>query len=113
MHMSMDAYVDGMYNSFKEYVPQRTFKTPCEHNLLLTLSTDPISEENKRVLGRGYQSAVGVLLWASRGVFPQISRSIHRPTVVQSDEQANRARMASSNATHWMDVLPKGLRDHL
>ena len=71
MHMSMSSYVEGMYNTFKEHISKRTVKTPCEHNLLLTLSAEEISQENKRVLGRGYQSAVGMLLWASRGVFPQ------------------------------------------
>ena len=61
MHMTMAAYIEGMYNAFLSHVPKKTLHTPCEPNILLHLSKDEISEENRQVLKRGYQSAVGML----------------------------------------------------
>ena len=71
MKLSMEAYVEGMYNAFKSFVPTKTLHTPCEHNLLLSLENESTEEENQRVMKRGFQRAVGMLLWAARGVFPQ------------------------------------------
>lgn len=78
MHMTMTAYVEGMYNAFLSYVPKKTVHTPCEPNLLMNLSKEPLNNENRRVLERGYQSAVGMLLWASRGVFPQTMYAVQQ-----------------------------------
>ena len=70
--MNMEAYVEGMHNAFKEHVPKKTLHTPCEPGMLLSLKQESASDtENKRVLARGYQRAVGMLLWVSRGVYPQ------------------------------------------
>ena len=101
MHMSMSAYVDGMYNTFKDYIPKRTAKTPCEHNLLLTLSEESITPENKRVLGRGYQSAVGMLLWASRGVFPQSLYTVQQLCKVMS-KPTEHAWQVAMHLISWM-----------
>ena len=45
---------------------------PLSPNMLLSLlQPDSSEEEHKRVLDRGYQKAVGCILWAARNVFPQ------------------------------------------
>ena len=101
MHMSMSSYVEGMYNTFKEHISKRTVKTPCEHNLLLTLSAEEISQENKTVLGRGYQSAVGMLLWASRGVFPQSLYTVQQLCKVMS-KPTEHAWQVAMHLIGWM-----------
>ena len=37
VNLSMGAYVESMYHSFKEHIPERTYRTPCEPRLLLSL----------------------------------------------------------------------------
>ena len=69
--LSMEAYVEGMYNNFLPYINTRHSSTPSEPSLLLTLHNDSKESEHKTVRARGYQRAVGMILWASRGVFPQ------------------------------------------
>ena len=71
MKMNMEAYIKGMRNSFEEFIPPRTLHASCEPSFLLSLQNDATEEMHKRVLARGYQSAVGMVLWAARCVFPQ------------------------------------------
>ena len=71
MDMNMEAYVEGMHNAFQEHIPTGTANTPCEPNLLLSLENESTVEEHKRVLARGYQSAVGMCLWAARCIKPE------------------------------------------
>lgn len=71
MNMSMEAYAEGMYNAFSQHVPLKTIHTPCDPSLILSLTNDSIQAEHKRVLERGYQRAVGMLLWAGGGVYPE------------------------------------------
>ena len=52
-------------------MPKRTVDTPCEPNLLLSLENESTVDEHKRVLARGYQSAVGMCLWAARCIKPE------------------------------------------
>jgi hypothetical protein len=66
--ISMEAYIEAMYETFKEYCPTKSQTTPCEHNMMLSLSVEVPEYETNRVLKRGYQRAVGMLLWVSRGV---------------------------------------------
>jgi hypothetical protein len=87
IHMHMDAYVEGMYNTFKEYIPTKRLHTPCEHNMLLSMKFEGDVAEHDRVLKRGYQSAVGMLLWATRCVYTsalyttgQLCKLMSKPT---------------------------------
>lgn len=71
MDLTMEAYVEGVHNAFKEHTP-KVVDSPAEPGMLLSLEQDGVTEaEIKRVLDRGYQSAVGCCLWAARGVFPE------------------------------------------
>jgi hypothetical protein len=52
LNMHMEAYIEGMYESFKNDVPTKRLDTPCEHNTLLSISNDATEEENTRILKR-------------------------------------------------------------
>ena len=71
--LTMTAYVEGMIQSFSEYDRPKHVKTPFPEGPLGTLIKDKNTseEEVKEVLGRGYMRLVGMLLWASRNVFPE------------------------------------------
>ena len=44
MNLTMDPYIEGMYATFKDYVPKRTVDTSCEPNLLLSLENESTVE---------------------------------------------------------------------
>ena len=58
MKMNMEAYIEGVENSFDEFLSPRTLHTPREPSFLLSLQDDSTEEMHRRVLARGYQSAV-------------------------------------------------------
>ena len=73
VELTMTAYVDGMVKAFDEYDKPKHVKTPFpEHEAGHFSRLDPTPpEEVKEVLNRGYMRLVGMLLWASRNVFPE------------------------------------------
>ena len=73
VELTMTAYVDGMVKAFEEYDKPKHVKTPFpEHEAGHISRLDPTPpEEVKEVLNRGYMRLVGMLLWASRNVFPE------------------------------------------
>lgn len=109
--MTMVAYVEGMYNAFKDHIKE-THKpsTPFPQNLHLMKTTVVDDAESQRVLDRGYMRAVGMLLWATRGCFPectqgtsQLGSLLARPT-----EEAWKAAMHSIK---WMyDNRHRGIK---
>ena len=101
MHMSMEAYVEGMHNAFLDYVPKRILHIPCEYNLMLNLDKGELNEENRRVLKRGYQSAVGMVLWAARGVYPQSLYAVQQLCKVMS-KPTEQAWDAAMHLIAWM-----------
>ena len=95
MHMTMESYIEGMFHAFKEFIPKRTQHTSCDPGMLLSLKNDSNPSEHKRVLDRGYQRAIGMILWAARGVYPQCLYTIGQLCKVMSKptEHAWRAAM--------------------
>jgi hypothetical protein len=101
MKMSMEAYIKGMRNSFEEYQSPRTVQTPCEPSFLLSLQNDATEDEHNRVLARGYQSAVGMILWAARCVFPQILFAVGQ-LCKQMSKPTEKAWDAAMRLISWM-----------
>ena len=93
MEMSMEAYVTGMCEAFKDYIPNTHPEAPFPPGKYLWRSKKPDPAECKEVLDLGYQRAVGMLLWAQRGVYPecaygmnQLCRQMAAPTTWGSME---------------------------
>jgi hypothetical protein len=66
---TMDAYVKGAAESFREFLPKKTLNDPFPPGLFLSKLDKPDEEEIKRNQDRGYLRAVGMIVWAVRNVF--------------------------------------------
>ena len=69
--LTMSSYIDTVVNLFEEHIPNKTTKTtPFPETVFLSkLDKSVTDDEAKRVLERGYQNAIGCLLWIARNVF--------------------------------------------
>ena len=69
--LTMSSYIDTVVNLFEEHIPNKTTKTtPFPETVFLSkLDKSVTDDEAKRVLERGYQKAIGCLLWIARNVF--------------------------------------------
>ena len=67
---TMVAFIEGMYESFKEYMPIKKPNGPVPDKLFLSKGDTLAEGEAKRVLDRGYMCAVGMLLWPVRHCYP-------------------------------------------
>ena len=101
MKMNMEAYIKGMKNSFDEFLSPRTLHTPCEPSFLLSLQDASTEEMHRRVLARGYQSAVGMILWAARCVSPQTLYAVGQ-LCKQISKPTERAWDAAMRMIAWM-----------
>jgi hypothetical protein len=73
VELTMSAYVDGMFTAFDEFDKPKHVKTPFPEHEHGHISREVETDESevKAVLNRGYMRLVGMLLWASRNVFPE------------------------------------------
>ena len=76
--MTMTAYVTGMVEAFKDHIPDVNPATPFPDNKYLWRSKNPDPGEIQEVLDLGYQRAIGMLLWAQRGVYPECSYGLNQ-----------------------------------
>ena len=70
--LTMSSYIDTVVNLFEEHLPNKSKKeTPFPETVFLSKDDKSVTDdESKRVLARGYQKAIGCLLWIARNVFP-------------------------------------------
>lgn len=137
--LTMEVFVRGMADTFREHLPLGGAhkNLPCPPGTLLTVNHDAPEEEIKHVMNLGYQRAVGCLLWAARGVFPQclysvnqLSKLMGKPTMeafkiamhtiawmeknattgIKFSRSGNRQPVSFSDATNEPD--PKDMRRH-
>jgi len=66
----MVAFIEGMYEAFKEHMPVKKVNDPAPPKLHLSKGDKVEPSECTRVLKAGYQAAVGMLLWAVRHCHP-------------------------------------------
>jgi hypothetical protein len=66
---TMTAYVLGAAESFREHLPTKTLNDPFPEGLYLSKLVKAPEEEIKRNQAKGYLRAVGMIMWAVRGVF--------------------------------------------
>ena len=106
--LTQTAYVDGMIAAFEEDMivagyGTKKVTTPFPQNVMLQKS-DASEEEGKLVTERGYQRAVGMLLWATRGTYPECQQGVNQLGSVLS----NPSEHAWKCAMHLM----KWMHDH-
>ena len=68
---TMQAYIKGMAEAFREYLPKKTVSTIFPEGVSLSKFNKPDEAEIKDHLGMGYMRAVGMALWAIRHIFPE------------------------------------------
>ena len=78
MEMSMEAYVTGMCEAFKDFIPNTHPEAPFPPGRYLWRDPKPEPAETQEVLDLGYQRAVGMLLWAQRGVYPECAYGMNQ-----------------------------------
>ena len=66
----MVAFIEGMYEAFKEHMPTKKVNDPAPPKLHLSKEDKTEPGEVTRVLAAGYMAAVGMLLWAVRHCHP-------------------------------------------
>jgi len=99
--LTMTPYVEGMTAAFADYLPKSDPSTPFKANLILCKQPKATNKEAEAVLERGYQRAIGMLLWAQRGVYPECAYGLNQLCTVMSSptEEAWREAM---NMIAWM-----------
>ena len=78
LRMTQTAYVEELYNTFKDHAPSREVATPFPENEYLSLADEPSPDpdEIKEMIDIGYQVLVGGLLWIARNSAPDLSFAV-------------------------------------
>ena len=67
---TMEAYIRGMADSFREFLPNRVIQTFLPPKTCLSKFERPSDIEIKRNQDKGYNRAVGMIVWAVRHAMP-------------------------------------------
>ncbi|MBR57343.1 MAG: hypothetical protein CMH54_04715 [Myxococcales bacterium] len=68
---TMAQYCEAMAAAFAEHITKHRIETPFPEGITLSLDDEVTADETKAVIARGFQRGVGMILWASRGAFPE------------------------------------------
>ena len=100
---SQCAYIEGVYESWYNFLPKKEVKTvfPVGVTLSLAESELPSEEEYKQVLGMGYLSAVGQIGWGAHHCWPEVLVAYSYLTRVQS-KPSKVAFSAAMHVVKWM-----------
>ena len=71
LKIDMIPFVEGMVDAFKSHLPTRKVVEPASKGYMTSKMNEVDEDETKSVLQAGFQTAVGMALWASRHVFPE------------------------------------------
>jgi hypothetical protein len=66
----MIAFVEGMFECFKEHMPKKIPNDPVPPKMFLSKADEVSESESAAVIKAGFQAAVGMLLWAVRHCHP-------------------------------------------
>ena len=77
--MTMTSYGKGVVEAFEDHLPKSNPAVPFPQGTCLLKSPEPDPAETAEVLAMGQQRAVGMLLWAQRGVFPECTHGLNQP----------------------------------
>ena len=102
IEFTMTPYVDGMYKAFEDHInPKHVPKTPFPDKLMLSKQTVVDPEKSQRVLDKGYMRAVGMILWAARGVFPECAQGVNQLGSLMA-RPTDEAWTAAMHMISWM-----------
>jgi len=68
---TMSAFIQSIADSFDTHLINAAVNTPYPEKLHLSKHDDTCATESAAIIARGYQRAVGMLLWAARHCFPE------------------------------------------
>ena len=101
-----------MAEAFRDNIPACNPPTPFPPGKKLWKSKNPDPAEVKEVLDLGYQRAVGMLLWAQRGVYPECTYGVNQLCRFMSSP-THEAWDAAMHMMAWMRTnANKGIRFH-
>ena len=110
--LTMTAYIVGMCEAFKDHIPDTNPSTPFPANKYLWRSKEADPAETQEMLNLGYQRAIGMLLWAQRGVYPECAYGLNQLCRLMSAP----TREAWAAAMHMMAYMrcnkEKGIKFH-
>jgi hypothetical protein len=69
--LTMTPYIKGMADTFREYLPTKSIKTPFPDKTTLSKFNKPTEAEVQKYQKLGYNRAVGMIVWAIRHVCPR------------------------------------------
>ena len=78
---TMKTYVESMRKAFDKHIVFDKPSTPFPQKLEL-YKEDSGEEEQKIILEQGYRTAIGMMLWAARGVYPECMAGLSQLTRV-------------------------------
>ena len=82
--MTMTAFIEGMVESFKSYLPDKIVSTPFPEGQVIINDKSTGEEEANEVLEMGYMRACGMVLWAQRHVYPECAFGISQCCMVMA-----------------------------
>jgi hypothetical protein len=97
---TMATYAEAMYETFKEDMKSTVRRTPYPPKVDL-YKEDAEASENERILEKGYRKAIGMLLWAGRGVYPECMAGLSQLSRVLSCP-SEKAWDAAMHMVQWM-----------
>jgi len=111
IHVTMIPYTEGMYNAFKDHISEKHApKTPFPTGLALSKHTNIDPAESAKVLDRGYMRAIGMILWATRGCYPECAQGIGQLASLMA-KPSEEAWKAAMHMIKWMyDNRARGIR---
>lgn len=122
VHLTQPAFIEDLYNSYRDHIPPKTPSTPFPENEFLSLSKvnddgsieriDPPAEETRNVMALGYQSVVGGLLWAARNCHPEIAVGVNQMQRVMSKPTMAAWKAAMHCVSYLHSVKDRGIAFH-
>ena len=122
VHLTQPAFIEDLYNAYRDHLPSRTPTTPFPENEFLSLSKrkddgsveriDPPADEIRNVMALGYQSVVGGLLWAARNCHPEIAVGVNQMQRVMSKPTMAAWKSAMHCVSYLHSVKDRGIAFH-
>ena len=106
----MEAYVTGMCEAFKDFIPNTHPEAPFPPGKYLWRNPKPDPAESKEVLDLGYQRAVGMLLWAQRGVYPECAYGMNQLCRFMASPTREAWKAAMYMMAYMRDHKDKGIK---
>ena len=99
-----------MCEAFKDYIPNTHPEAPVPPGKYLWRNPKPDPAESKEVLDLGYQRAVGMILWAQRGVYPECAYGMNQLCRFMASPTREAWKAAMYMMAYMRDHKDKGIK---